>query len=99
MKPRKPIRKRSREYLAWVRTLPCIITGRIPTVPHHQDKRYHKAMGMKCSDFRAVPLSVELHTAYHDRLSWKLYEMHNIDIESVINNLNERFRNERYIKH
>ena len=46
-----------------------------------------------------MPLSVESHTAYHDRLSWKLYEMHNIDIESVINNLNERFRNERSIKH
>ncbi len=86
---------RNRKYLAWIRTLPCIITGRMPTVPHHQDKRHFKAMGMKCSDMRAVPLCLESHTEYHDRLGWKLYEKNRINIERVIRNLNRQWENER----
>lgn len=80
--------ERDKKYLEWITTLPCILTGYRPTVAHHQWKRHEKAMGSKCSDYRAVPLCHEIHTLFHGDPGWKVYDWYGVDIEEVIKTLN-----------
>lgn len=81
------------DYLAFIRSLPCLIPTcrREPCDPHHQNRRGHGSEGMRCSDYRAVPLCRVCHDDYHDRLSWQLYDQHGIDVELEICNLNLRY--------
>lgn len=51
-----PSRARDGKYLAWIRTRPCLVCGRVPSEAHHETEPGHGAMGLKASDFRAVPL-------------------------------------------
>lgn len=96
------MRARDDAYLAWVRERPCLVCGRAPCDPHHQAERGHGAMGLKPSDYRAVPLcgGVEGHHtgrgtrekpgSYH-ALSRAFWERYGIDVEREIVRLNTTF--------
>ena len=79
-------------YLAWIRTLPCLICGRTTgieaahTGPH--------GIGQKSPDRSAIPLCVRHHRtgrdSYH-KLGPRVFERrHGIDIRAVVARLNSR---------
>lgn len=90
--------QRSDDYLAFVRSKPCLICGR-PATAHHQPPKGHGIMGGKVSDFRAVPLCDDHHTkngtalqpGSYDNLSWGLWRRYDIDIEKEIALLQSEF--------
>lgn len=61
--PIKPMTPRSEKYLAFIRTLPCCVTGTIQGIEAHHV--FSGAMGMKETDFCAIPLSREMHAEFH----------------------------------
>jgi hypothetical protein len=76
-------------YLAWLHTLPCLISGRRPVVAHHV-RRY----GEPRDHYRAVPLAPEYHawdypTGIHRLGRRKWQEKFGVNLEIVIRNLNE----------
>ena len=50
------------KYLAWIRKQPCVITGKTPCEAHHTDTG---GMGMKGSDYSALPLYHTEHKRCH----------------------------------
>jgi hypothetical protein len=59
------------EYLAWVRSQPCVITGHYGCVAHH-------VVGGRCStqktsDYLAIPLTDAEHKRLHDG-GWRTWE-------------------------
>lgn len=55
------------DYLNYIRGLHCAKCGRTfpPSEAHHQHLLGHGSKGMKCSDYRAVPLCQTCHETYH----------------------------------
>jgi hypothetical protein len=68
-KASKPVK--DKPYLAWLHSLPCVVTGRMPVEAAHisyADARYGKlgrGKGTKESDWWAVPLHSEEHARQH----------------------------------
>jgi len=61
---RRPLR--DPKYLSWIRTMSCRATASHDHVEaHHVPQRGQGAVGRKCSDRRAVPLTAEMHREYH----------------------------------
>jgi hypothetical protein len=58
---------RSKKYLAWVRTLPCAMTGRQPAgqVHHLIGIGHMGGMGTKAPDWAVMPLTAEAHAEMH----------------------------------
>lgn len=56
------------EYLAWVRSLPSVISGRTPCIFHHLVGHGLKAKGGKVSDYMTFPLHEEEHTRSREAL-------------------------------
>ena len=52
----------SEAYLAWVRTLPSVISGRTGCVAHHLVGHGLKGKGVKVSDLLTMPLHPDEHT-------------------------------------
>ncbi|MCE5311024.1 MAG: DUF968 domain-containing protein [Acidobacteriales bacterium] len=118
MKRRTPLRSRSRlrrwrsegrqgplrnaAYLAWVRSLRCVVcqasSGRSHQVEAaHTNVLGPKAMGRKTSDFSAIPLCFWHHQgnpdSYH-RLGEKAFAArHGLDLTVVVHTLNELYHN------
>jgi len=44
------------EYLAWIKSLPCLVTGKVGADPHHLS-----SVGSGGSDYSAVPLKRKFH--------------------------------------
>jgi hypothetical protein len=84
----KPLR--SRHYLAWIRTLPCVVCGSIlwieasHTGPH--------GLSQKSSDYSAIPLCSTHHRtgsdSYHKLGPRRFSEVHNLDIRAIVSRLN-----------
>ena len=83
---------RSPKYLAWIRTLPCLVCGRAigveaaHTGPH--------GIGQKSADTSAIPLCVQHHRtgrdSYH-RLGRRIFEQrYQLDIRAVVARLNSK---------
>lgn len=73
-------RIRSARHLAWIRTLPCVVTGTIPVEAAHisyADPLYGKkgrGMGLKEDDCWVVPLNPRQHAKQHsmnEKNYWK----------------------------
>ncbi len=108
-KRRVPVRKmrfqprrgpdRSPEYLAWIRTLPCLVCSRVSggaTVIEaaHTNALGSRGVGQKTSDFSAIPLCSWHHRAgqnsYH-RLGERWFaQAHQIHLLEVMQTLNRR---------
>ena len=65
--------ERDTAYLAFVRSLPCCITGTTPVEAHHLVGHGESVMGSKCSDYYTIPLAPELHAELHQH-GWKTWE-------------------------
>jgi len=90
MKPQpKPVPVRDPEYLAWIRTQPCIRCDRHPSEAHHQPAVGHSSVGSKCDDTRAVPLCTDHHAELHRRGRHTFWG--NTDVELLISKLQVKF--------
>jgi len=80
---------RSRPYLAWIRTLPCVVCGSTRgieaahTGPH--------GLGQKSSDYSAIPLCQKHHwsgrDSYHKLGPRKFAELHGLDLRAIVSRL------------
>ena len=78
---------RDPDYRAFIEKQPCLVSGASPSIAHHQPRRGHGAVGMKCSDYRCIPLAHVYHDEFH-RTSWPFYAKYGIDVEAEIARLN-----------
>lgn len=75
----------NKKHLAWIRTLPCILTGRPNVDAAHirfSDAAYGKinpGVGAKPHDFWTLPLSRDMHDAQHRMNERKFWQYHGID--------------------
>jgi hypothetical protein len=97
--PRKPAKRasilgtpktaRSWRYLAWIRTLPCAVCSVTPSEAAHTG---NAGMSIKASDYSAVPLCSDHHTAAADSyhaLGRRAFELfHNIELAKLVKRLN-----------
>ena len=58
----KPVTDKDPKYLAWIRKQPCVTTGKTPCEAHHTETG---GMGMKGSDYSALPLCHTEHKLCH----------------------------------
>jgi hypothetical protein len=61
----KPLRRRSKAHLAFVRAQPCLVCQRQPCDPHHLKFAQTRALGRKVSDEFTVPMCRDHHTELH----------------------------------
>jgi hypothetical protein len=109
-KRRVPVRKmrlrprrgpdRSPDYLAWMRTLPCIVCSRVSggaTVIEaaHTNVLGPRGIGQKSSDFSAIPLCAAHHRenldSYHVLGEKEFSHEHGIDLKDLVLRLQSRF--------
>ena len=93
--------ERSPEYLAWIRTLGCVVCSRVSggsTVVEaaHTNVFGSRGLGQKTTDFSAIPLCAAHHRenldSYH-RLGEKMFlRTHAIDMRELVRALRDRFR-------
>ena len=84
--------KRDSRYLAWIRTLPCVVCGcargieASHTGPH--------GLGQKSSDLSAIPLCYRHHRtgkdSYHRLGPQKFAQMHDLNIPAIVRRLNTK---------
>jgi hypothetical protein len=91
---------RSPDYLAWMRTLPCIVCSRVSggaTVIEaaHTNVLGPRGMGQKTSDFSAIPLCSGHHRenldSYHVLGEVGFSHKHRIDLQNLVLRLQSRF--------
>ncbi|WP_407160906.1 DUF968 domain-containing protein [Aeromonas caviae] len=86
----KPKRQRweCAAYLAFVRQLPCVVTGQREGIEaHHVVGHGMSVMGSKAHDLMVFPLAHQPHMELH-RIGWKAWEAkHGSQLEHVINTL------------
>lgn len=92
--PKQTAALRDPEYLAYVRTLPCRACGLppytdFPSHAHHQPPVGGSSIGLKCPDYRAVPLCGRCHCRYHQR--GRLSFWGERDVEGIIFELQQRY--------
>src|ERR1017187_5536824 len=109
-KRRVPVRKmrfqprrgpdRSPEYLAWIRTLPCLVCSRVSggaTVIEaaHTNALGSRGVGQKTSDFSAIPLCAAHHRenldSYHVLGEQGFSHTHGINLQEIVLRLQSRF--------
>jgi hypothetical protein len=69
----KPLRRRSKAHLAFVRAQPCLVCQRQPCDPHHLKFAQTRALGRKVSDEFTVPMCRDHHTELHrhgNEMAW-----------------------------
>jgi hypothetical protein len=89
---RMPRSVRNPKYLAWIRTLPCLVCGArrgieaSHTGPH--------GLGQKSPDTSAIPLCTKHHRtgkdSYHKLGPRKFAELHKLDIPAIVSRLNQK---------
>lgn|ERR1041385_1094911 len=94
--PRRPRRKssgrgpaRSWRYLAWVRSLPCLICGGKAEAAHTGSDG---GMRLKASDYSCVPLCHGCHRggndSYHQLGRESFERVHQVDLAAIVRRLN-----------
>jgi len=82
----KQKRIHAKNHLAWIRTLPCLITGTQPVEAAHirfADAQYGKretGMGEKPDDCWTVPLCPEKHREQHSMNEREFWDKHGINV-------------------
>lgn len=87
---------RDAKYLAWLRELPCVACGRTSTDSYCSQAAHVRVggdggMGLKPSDYRAVPLCFMCHRAQHDYGERTFWERAKLDPQVVIATLLVRY--------
>ena len=81
---------RSSPYLAWIRTLPCIVCGSTRGIEASHTGPH--GLGQKSSDYSAVPLCIKHHRtgrdSYHKLGPRKFSEVRGVDIRAIVARLN-----------
>jgi hypothetical protein len=81
---------RSRLYLAWIRTLPCIVCGSTGWIEASHTGPH--GMGQKSSDYSTIPLCGKHHRSgsdsYHKLGPRRFSEVHNLDLRAIVSRLN-----------
>jgi hypothetical protein len=81
---------RNRLYLAWIRTLPCLVCGLTRGIEASHTGPH--GLGQKSSDYSAIPLCIQHHRtgndSYHRLGPRSFAEIHNLDIRAIVNRLN-----------
>ena len=81
---------RSRLYLAWIRTLPCIVCGSTRGIEASHTGPH--GLGQKSSDFSAIPLCGAHHRkgrdSYRKLGPRKFSEVHGLDVRAIVTRLN-----------
>jgi hypothetical protein len=103
--PRRKRRRgpeRSPAYLTWIRTLGCVVCGRGAREFTRIDAAHTtvlgpRGLGQKSSDFSAIPLCSWDHLAgpdsYHRLGEQRFAERHGINLQKLVSDLNESYRN------
>lgn len=86
----KPIR--DRKFLAFVRSLPCVVCGRQRGVEAAHTSAGERGMAQKVSDRLAIPLCVPHHREYHSLGEKAFAQRHSLDIRAIVGTLNQRPR-------
>jgi hypothetical protein len=80
---------RNAQYLAWIRTLPCIVCGSSRGIEASHTGPH--GLGQKSSDYSAIPLCVKHHRtgkdSYHRLGPRRFSEFHNLDIGALVRRL------------
>src|SRR5271169_5833384 len=83
---------RSRYYLAWIRTLPCVVCGSTRGIEASHTGPH--GLGQKSSDYSAIPLCAKHHRtgsdSYHRLGPRRFSEVHNLDIRAIVSRLNAK---------
>lgn len=82
---------RDKDYLEFVKSKPCIICGQTAE-PHHVETA---GKGLKCSDYKTVPLCRICHTYCHSMGKLTFQTKHLIDFKDKIISLMEEYINEK----
>jgi hypothetical protein len=81
---------RNREYLVWIRTLPCAVCG--GTLGIEASHTGPPGLSQKSSDYSAIPLCQKHHRtgsdSYHKLGPRKFSEVHSLDIRALVSRLN-----------
>lgn len=97
----KEVPQEDPKYLAWIRSLPCLVPGcEYASQAHHQNEAKKGAKGATTSDYRALPLCPWHHTlggtpgkpgSYHGLAKltgWTFWRVYGVDVEATIHRLN-----------
>lgn len=83
---------RSHHYLAWIRTLPCVVCGSTQGIEASHTGPH--GLGQKSSDYSAIPLCARHHRtgrdSYHKLSPRKFSEVHNLDLRAIVSRLNAK---------
>ncbi len=98
-RPGPPRRGRvhDKSYLAWIRTLPCLICDhyRCEQIMHTEAAHVgDRGLGQKCSDFATVPLCGDHHrrlSTSHHALGKEFWAFHRLDRAEIIGRLVVRY--------
>lgn len=100
-KPKKKSKKKREtddDYIKWIRSLSCCITGKPLPDPHHINEAGHGAMGSKAIDRRAIPLSHPLHQELHSIGQHTFAKKYDLDYEAIIEALNQLYEESEHGK-
>lgn len=75
----KPLALKSKEHLEFVRNLPCIVTGKNPSEPHHVITK--KTAN---NDYLCIPLCHEKHRELHDIGRERFERKYGIDLTDAV---------------
>ena len=78
----KRIIYRSERYLEFTRQQPCIVTGQVPSDPHHAVKG--GGMGLKCTDLGCIPLTRLPHGEVDSRGQKSFQEHYGLDFKDAL---------------
>jgi len=81
---------RNPQYLAWIRTLPCVVCGSIRGIEASHTGPH--GLGQKSSDYSAIPLCSKHHRtgsdSYHRLGPRRFSKAHNLDLRAIVSRLN-----------
>jgi len=84
--------ERDPRYLAWIRTLPCVVCGSTRGIEASHTGPH--GLGQKSSDFSAIPLCYRHHRtgrdSYHRLGPRKFTQTHNLNIPAIVLRLNTK---------
>jgi hypothetical protein len=90
LKFQKPQTPRNKKYIEFIKKLPCCLCAfNHLSDPHHVPATGQGAMGMKTSDFRAIPLCHKHHVEAHQHGKKTFFKKYNVDAELMIEQLNK----------